>query len=241
MRHIRLHLYRLLAVSAFGTCALMYATTSLMPGCILDDNRCDENQVALEGDLTVCECAEGSIRDPRGYGCIACGANEEVKENKCACKEGFARTTPEAACEESMLGSDCDTDADCPSAFPYCATDRSAGGYCTTLGCSDASGCAEGWACEQAQPMNYCSRAPSGQGLPCTTSADCANYEASYCEAVMSKTCLVSNCAIGEAVCFGAYTCCNISAIAESVPSLCVPPEGIVNDQCPLNAPKVEQ
>src|SRR5690349_16783875 len=91
----------------FGACAAWL----VLHGCFLDENRCDPYQVPLTGDLTVCECAPGTIRDPRGYGCKPCADNEEVKDNKCLCKAGFARSTPDSACEESMLGAACSDSA----------------------------------------------------------------------------------------------------------------------------------
>jgi hypothetical protein len=220
---------------------LICGLVSLSASCILDDDRCDANQVALEGDLTVCECVPGAIKDPRGYGCTLCGANEVVKENKCVCDEGYARTAPDAACEESMLGASCSADAPCPAAFPRCATGATGAGYCTTEGCTGAADCAEGWVCIEAEPMNYCGKPPSGQGAPCTTSADCEGFEASYCEAVESKTCLVPNCATGESSCFGDYSCCDIMMIISTIPSLCVPPVALNDGVCPLGARKVEQ
>ena len=224
-----------------GIWVLLCGVVALSPSCILDDDRCDANQVAAEGDLTVCECVPGTIKDPRGYGCTACGANEVVKENKCVCDEGYARATPEAACEESMLGASC-SDADpCPAAFPRCAMGTTGAGYCTTEGCTGAADCAEGWVCIEAEPMNYCGKPPSGQGAPCTTSADCEGFEASYCEAVESKTCLVPNCATGESSCFGDYSCCDIMMIISTIPSLCVPPVALNDGVCPLGARKVEQ
>jgi len=220
---------------------LLCGMFSLGPSCILDDNRCDANQVALTGDLTVCECVPGSIKDPRGYGCTLCGANEVVKDNKCVCDDGYARATADAACEESMLGASCSADNPCPSAFPHCAIGSAGAGYCTTLGCTGAADCVEGWTCVEAEPMNYCGKPPTGQGTPCTTSADCEGFEASYCEAVESKTCLVPNCATGESTCFADYSCCDIMMKISSIPSLCVPPAALTNGVCPLGARKVEQ
>lgn len=221
---------------------LLSASSLALAACLLNDKRCDANQVALPGDLTVCECAEGTVRDPRGYGCKPCGDNEEVIRNQCACKSGFARNKTSGLCEESLLGAACDATHACLDSYPLCATDRGPG-YCTTQGCATSKDCAEGWACQQATPMNYCSRPPSGQGIPCTSGGgQCDGKEAAYCEAVESQTCLVPNCASGENKCFPDYICCDITMVVPDIPSLCVPPEALDDKgECPLGVRKVMQ
>jgi hypothetical protein len=237
MFHIPRDVRQPLLALLFTTSTLMYGAMPWLPGCLLEDNRCDAYQVAKKGDLTVCECAAGTIRNPRGYGCMPCGDHEVVKENKCACEEGFARGTPEGACEETVLGASCSDDKPCPGAFPHCASGAS-GGYCTTEGCSESSQCVEGWFCNQAEAQSYCERPPTGNGAPCQVDAECASFEADHCEEIESQTCLVQGCATGEATCFGDYACCDFRFVGK--PSLCVPPIALSADgKCPINAPRV--
>jgi hypothetical protein len=238
MFHIPPNLRQPLVAVFFTTSTLMYAAMPWLGSCLLNDNRCDKYEVARQGDLTICECVPGTVRDPRGYGCLPCGDNEVVKENKCTCKDGFARNTPDGACLETMLGASCSDDNPCASAFPRCVA-NDAGGYCTTEGCDEPSSCTgDGWACNKTGATSYCERPPSGNGTPCLADSECASFEADYCEKVQSKTCLVQGCATGEKKCFGDYACCDFTFVG--IPSLCVPQVALSADgKCPINAPLV--
>lgn len=57
--------------------------------------------------------------------------------------------------------------------------------------------------CEACTAAEYCDRTtdppacrpvPTGQGTHCTTEADCAGFDADYCENMVAGTCLVSGC-----------------------------------------------
>jgi hypothetical protein len=58
-----------------------------------------------------------------------------------------------------------------------------------------------------------------GQGMTCATSADCASFDATFCETQQSKTCLVRDCATGERVCADDRVCCDFSALASFGPT----------------------
>src|SRR5690242_8241666 len=60
-----------------AVCTVVLAAAALS-GCIVSDDRCGRNQVEVKEDFPLCACAEGTIPDPRGYGCIKCGEHEEV-------------------------------------------------------------------------------------------------------------------------------------------------------------------
>src|SRR5262245_6651777 len=53
-----------------------------------------------------------------------------------------------------------------------------------------------------------CGRVPTGQGMACQVSADCAGTEATYCEAVQLKQCLVEGCDTAANDCSSGYLCC---------------------------------
>src|SRR5688572_26321813 len=80
-------------------------------GCIVSDNKCDENQIEdTAGVMYSCRCAPGFVLSKRGYGCDPCGANEEAAAGACVCKAGFSRANLGAPClaiEGSAMGVAC--------------------------------------------------------------------------------------------------------------------------------------
>jgi hypothetical protein len=79
---------------------------------------------------------------------------------------------------------------------------------------------------------------PTGVGEYCDTTADCAAFDATYC-AVAKHTCLVEKCAAGEHTCSSSSTCCDYSALKAGF-SLCLPPDQLTGDACPMGGMKVE-
>jgi hypothetical protein len=85
---------------------------------------------------------------------------------------------------------------------------------------SDAAPCGGDAGCADASTL------PTGLGASCSSSADCAAYEATYCESFQSHTCQVEGCTLEPDDCYPGSICCDLTAFG--MPTLCVP-EG----QCP--------
>jgi hypothetical protein len=66
--------------------------------------------------------------------------------------------------------------------------------------------------------------APTGVGTPCASDADCAAFDADYCELAVSRTCLVQNCTVSPNSCFQGFTCCSFAGVPgfESIPNICL-------------------
>jgi hypothetical protein len=207
----------------------------LASGCIVDDkHRCDENQVLVTGtglSSDVCQCAPGATPNPRGYGCIVCGANEIAQNGACACAAGYARGGDAGVCELSSIGLACTGEGTCQQPFPYCTTNGT-DKYCTAQNCT-VSSCPTGYACEKASP-NYCKKLPVGIGKSCATMEDCAGGEANVCDTQQTHSCLYTGCANGQVKCPGYWGCCDLSQFAPGF-SVCRAPEALTADgQCTI-------
>ena len=80
---------------------------------------------------------------------------------------------------------------------------------------------------------------PSGLGEMCTGNADCASFDATFCDSVMTHTCLVEKCATGENACPASWACCDFSALLAGL-SICVPEENLTGGACPMGGKRVE-
>jgi hypothetical protein len=70
------------------------------------------------------------------------------------------------------------------------------------------------------------SQAPTGEGESCKTSADCASYDATFCQTVQApNVCLVQGCATGETRCSPANVCCSFADFPPfaAANGLCIP------------------
>jgi len=67
----------------------------------------------------------------------------------------------------------------------------------------------------------------TGLGATCQTSADCAQFDATYCETFQSHTCLIQNCVPDPSVCPMGWSCCETTT-RFGLPTLCLPA-----GQCP--------
>jgi hypothetical protein len=215
------------------------AAVLLGSSCIVGegDERCDAHQVNVDNGKTMtCLCEPDTIPDPRGYGCKPCDENEEVENNQCVCKPGYAKPTPDAACEPSegqVIGADCSGAEACTEPYPYCATDGTER-FCTKQDC-DPGDCPPGYSCDSSQSPSFCAKLPSGLGVPCTPGGnECAAFEANYCESFMAHTCFVQGCATGQLTCPGEYGCCDLSGLAGMALSLCIEPALLSGGTCPV-------
>lgn len=87
--------------------------------------------------------------------------------------------------------------------------------------CTKTAECPDGQYCDTSLSPPACRPPATGEGTTCETQADCAGFEADYCEAYVSFTCLVQNCdASNINSCSPDYICCDFSWMG--LPSLCV-------------------
>lgn len=209
--------------------ALWVSVAAIATGCIFDaDDRCGPNQV-LSDDRCVCAEGFGFEQDK----CVACGENEVGTLQGCACLPGYARPGEGGTCRKvEGLGLVCTSDVDCvDEGYPYCHLEGEEG-YCTTRDCTSSDQCEVSidWACDTSRTPSFCERPPTGLGTPCSESADCEGFEASFCEAFVEKVCLRGGCKADPSVCHGDWVCCDITLLSESI---CIPPSSLEGGNCP--------
>jgi hypothetical protein len=196
---------------------------ALVPGCLYDaNNRCPVGHLfnpALQG----CVCPPGSVADAGS--CQACGVNEEAVGVKCECKSGATRNAS-GVCEvvSAGPGAECAPAASaCTAPSDFCQESPDGKGYCTSKGCSSHADCSAGWTCTTWEAAPYCRRPFTGLGKTCAASADCAGLDASYCEALSSKTCQVQGCTSSPDTCGVGLACCDLAKLGLPV-TFCLPP-----------------
>lgn len=225
MRHYR---FVVVLIGAFSTA-----------GCIIDEQRCDAHQVEISGDFALCVCEPNAVFNASGAGCTPCAENEVVANGVCACAAGFAKPSADAGCMASSVGSPCSATVPCMAAFPYCVLTGGTEGYCSTQGCTSNADCAANYTCETQDGSRYCKRPPTGFGSPCASNAECASFEANYCETLSTKTCILQGCAVGTVSCPNEWACCDFSALLGSPLSVCAAPATLVGGNCPSGGTRV--
>jgi len=197
-------------------------------GCLYDsDDRCGENQ-RLDGKQCVCEDGYGR----GGDGCVQCAETEDGNPvGPCQCKVGLIRLAEGGDCVEAA-GKECELDADCPEGeFGTCHVEGDTG-YCTSVDCAaEAGDCPGDFACNDRVETPFCERPPTGLGTSCSEQEDCEGFEASYCETLSEKVCLMAGCADDPSICHGDWVCCDIGLIGAS---LCIPPSELDGGSCPV-------
>jgi hypothetical protein len=172
----------------------------------------------LAGDRCVCVANTAMT----AAGCVPCGANEVPGATGCVCATGFVRGT-DGACEAAppAMGVPCSATTPCTDAtYNYCATSASGQGYCTTSGCSGGD-CTGGYACNATATPSYCQRPPTGQDMSCTSAADCAGTEATFCDTAQTHACHVQGCTVAPNDCFEGSDCCDLTRFGVPMP-ICV-------------------
>jgi hypothetical protein len=197
---------------------------------------CDPNSVSTPSGCVACGtnempgasgcvCKSGHGRSTPAEACAPCGANEVTDlTGACICDAGFARTSPQEACAAitSGPGASCNASTPCSDpSFSYCRAAEGTEGYCTSQACTTSANCSTGYTCDLAASPSFCARPPTGLGNPCTSDADCAGNDATYCDLFVTKGCLVQGCSLSPDNCPEGYECCDLSAYMIPKP-LCV-------------------
>lgn len=186
--------------------------------CLYDHSHiCGDGQVVY-GDDELCVCPANAVFTNNG--CVACGEHEVPGATSCDCEPGYTRAGAGQPCTEAPmgLGAACDPAAStCAAPFDQCIAAAS-GGYCSSS-CTSSDDCTGGYACNA---DSVCERPPSGLNTPCSTDADCAGTDATFCDTFMHHACLVQGCSPTANDCFSGYDCCDLSAFGLPQP-LCVP------------------
>lgn len=221
----------------------LFLVAQLCSSCILAGERCGPNQVLKEGDdYSLCVCEPGRIVSKDGSRCVSCGANEVARDDACVCDSGFARASADGACVRVDLGATCAGPEDCLAADSLCVTSEREGeaGYCSSTACSSNAECPADWSCESANDTRYCRKPPTGLGMHCDSEADCAGFEANYCEGIQSHTCVLFGCAAKVVTCQNEWLCCDYTELFGSEFSLCVGPSVLQSGSCPNGGSRVE-
>lgn len=186
------------------------------------DDPCGPNE-EMYGDGLRCVCVAGAALTPTG--CVMCGANEEPGAASCECVAGYRRPAGGGPCEEAPTsgpGTPCDDAAPCLDPLAsHCQPSASGSGYCTTVDCAETP-CVDGYGCDESVSPSVCVRAPLGQGMSCSSDADCAGTEATFCDTVESDSCLVRGCSVAPDDCFVGWSCCDLSNLGLRE-TICVP------------------
>jgi len=80
---------------------------------------------------------------------------------------------------------------------------------------------------------------PTGVDEPCESSADCAMFDATFCDTFMTHTCLIEKCATGENSCPDSWVCCDYSTLLAGL-SICAQSERLVAGECPMGGVRVQ-
>ena len=176
-------------------------------GCVYDANNLCGPHMTYDTALDACLCADNAIVD--GLRCTPCAADQVVIAGACGCAAGSAENA-DGVCERiTGLGDACASASDCTNpAYAYCAPGV-AGPTCTST-CTDDTGCADAYTCATWEPQPYC-REFVGLGASCTSSADCAGTDATFCDTYQSHTCIVGGCSVDESACPRGTLCCDFS------------------------------
>ncbi|HEY6880216.1 MAG TPA: hypothetical protein VI299_19465 [Polyangiales bacterium] len=209
-------------------------------GCLIDHDRCDAHQVEYSKDFALCLCEPNAVINPSGVGCTPCGAHELAQNDVCVCEPGYTKQSADGGCSASDIGAACSAETACSAAYPYCVMTSGSAGYCSTSGCARNADCPGGWTCEQKGADRYCSKPRTGLGVSCSSQADCAGFEANYCELLFAHACILHDCAAGgSASCPNEWGCCDYSGLLGSPLSTCVPPEMLNAGSCPAGGVRV--
>jgi hypothetical protein len=202
--------------------ALFALLGALPSACVYDSSdRCGPNEVMYEDLRCVCDAFSAAT----ATGCERCEADEVPGAMGCECKPGYTKPDAESACAPAPmgLGAACDATTACEDPeFNHCEAGADGKGYCTKTDCASPEDCSGGFACDAAVTPSVCRRPPLGLAMSCTSDADCAGTEATYCDTFQSHSCLVQGCSVTPDNCFTGWDCCDLSAFGVPQP-ICIP------------------
>ena len=140
-----------------------------------------------------------------------CGPHQVMFEDlRCVCDAQSVAT--ETGCKPiTALGTACDENTHCTDAkFDHCEAGADGSGYCTNTGCASSEDCTDSYACDLTVTPSVCRRPPVGLSMSCTSDADCAGTEATFCDTLYSHSCLVQGCSLAPDNCFVGWQCCDL-------------------------------
>lgn len=216
---------------ALGT----FGVAQLFGGCLYDaDARCRENQELSSSDHT-CVCVDGAVQI--GNSCVMCAENEVPGDGECVCDEGYERNGA-GVCVSALagFGEACTDDSDCPEVGAERCVDTDNGSICT-VDCETAADCPSPAGCEIDAAEPFCVPGPSGFDVPCTSTDECAEFDASYCETMLENKCKVT-CKDDPGVCHGDFACCDYSSLIGA--ALCISPRDLEEGACPFGGVLLE-
>lgn len=199
---------------------VLFALLGAIPSaCVYDSkDRCGPHQVMYEDLRCVCDPQSATT----ATGCTPCGTDEVPGATGCVCKPGYTKPAEGGVCAPAPmgLGTACDAATPCTDPqYSHCEAGADGKGYCTNT-CASAGECTGGYACDTT--ASICRRPPVGLAMSCTSDADCAGTEATYCDTFQSHSCLVQGCSLMPDNCFSGWECCDLSAFGIAQP-LCIP------------------
>jgi hypothetical protein len=185
-----------------GSVGASFFAVLLLSGCLVDsDHRCGDNQRLVDG---LCLCTEDYVL--QAGRCVSTGQREQPDGGL-----GAACAPGSSTCEDP--------------AFPLCQAAPSGRSYCTASGCLRNEDCGPGFVCNKGSTPSapsYCRRFYEGQKEQCTSTADCARFDAKYC-VVQLGMCIVRDCLPDG--CDPDWTCFDLSQILPGEPKVCAPNE----------------
>ncbi|MBN2528996.1 MAG: ABC transporter substrate-binding protein [Deltaproteobacteria bacterium] len=137
------------------------------------------------------------------------------------CETGFTHTCLWQGCDKNL--NNCSAGYQCCE-FSWmnlpnlCVDITVSGGQCA---CGTTENCKDGDYCDLTLDVPLCFPPPTGQGTACTAAADCAAFEADFCDVNGSATCLKQGCDATANNCSPGYHCCDFSWTEER-PALCI-------------------
>ncbi len=217
----------------YGHAAVAVLLGSLAAGavvsCVYDgDEPCGEGQMVYEDGIERCICKEGWASTEGG--CAECGENEVAGLLGCACADGYGRQDPDATCEPcgdhefTAPSGICECEAGYARATPADACEETTGDPENPAGgtpCTSDEECTDGARCDLDAATPTCLPRPVGLNESCASDADCAGFEATYCDTFVTQSCLVQGCTLSPDNCFPGTECCDLSIYGISQP-LCL-------------------
>lgn len=217
-------------LARYGAAAVLLALFGSLPNACTfhPDDRCGKHQLVY-GDNELCVCDTTSVWTASG--CVPCAAHEVPGVTGCVCEAGYSRPAPGAACDVAPptpmgLGIACSDSEPCMDPlYNHCQKTSVGTAYCTNTGCATQFDCGDGYGCDTTVSPSVCKQPPVGQSKSCTSPADCAGTEATYCDTFVSHSCLVQGCRLAPDNCFSGWDCCDLTQYGVPLP-ICVPQGG---------------